>query len=572
MAGFDLGSIISQATQLSGTQAQQSQGIADLNNQSADIANQAGQDIKDAGTLTAQAQLVQLQGQLATQKQRVQAANAFGTNVGDVSDIITQLGQGMRQDAIALTQAQAQVSEIEANSDILTNPLGWLRDLTQGDAARSQRDALASSFDTKQKLAQGLNAQTQSTVQTQNAITETLSQASITQTAKATELLANAEASKQAILGKQYGAQAIEALRTNGAQEFNRNIQVYSQIQDESRYQEGLALRQEQFKALQEQRAKGKLEDKEYTDATARVNSYRTAAGLAPVNETFVRRTLTQGGDLGDDIRRQELQGMKLGGGEMKVFGNTPADTVAVLVKDAPKLPDSWKPSVTVLQDASQAAQNEITKIGLTEQGQALKKDPVARAKILNEQVTKVAAGYQSNIQNDKGNPYQAPAISTVLSEPNGLKDSKFGQAVLQTMVSTGQDNPTPDMLIAMGVAAVDRGELTINDVRDGVTGFYQNAVGINNATGGFLQLGVPAQQGYRTSVGTFKREFFDSIGSSLEISGGGLNARFAADARQQDIAASKPLDLTKSTDVTLALTVMKSRNLAAEILKRTAK
>lgn len=573
MAGFDLGSIISQATQLSGTQAQQSQGIADLNNQSAEIANQAGQDIKDAGALQAQAQLVQLQGQLATQKQRVQAANAFGTNVGDVSDIITQLGQGMRQDAIALTQAQAQVSEIEANSDILTNPLGWLRDLTQGDAARSQRDALASAFDTKQKLAQGLNAQTQSTVQTQNAITETLSQASITQTAKATELLANAEASKQAILGKQYGAQAIEALRTNGAQEFNRNIQVYSQIQDESRYQEGLALRQEQFKALQEQRAKGKLEDKEYTDATARVNSYRTAAGLAPVNETFVRRTLTQGGDLGDDIRRQELQGMKLGGGEMKVFGNTPADTVAVLIKDAPKLPDSWKPSVTILQDASQAAQNEITKIGLTEQGQALKKDPVARAKILNEQVTKVAAGYQSNIQNDKGNPYQAPAISTVLDENlNGTSDSNFAISVLQVLAATDQQYPSPDLLIASGIAAVDRGELTINDVRDGITQFYQNAVGINNATGGFLQLGVPPQQGYRTAVGTFKRGFFDSIGSSLEISGGGLNARFAADTRQQDIAASKPLDLTKSTDVTLAITVMKSRNLAAEILKRTAK
>lgn len=561
MAGFDLGSIISEATKLSGTQAQQSQGIADLNNQSADLATQAGQDIRDAGGLQAQAQLVQLQGQLATQKQRVQAANAFGTNVGDVSDIITQLGQGMRQDAIALTQAQAQVTDIEANSDIINNPLGWLRDLTQGDAARAKRDALASDFDTKQKLSQGLNAQTQATVQTQNAITETLSQASITQTAQATQLLANAEASKQQILGKQYGAQAIEALRTNGAQEFNRSVQVYSQIQDESRYQEGLALRQEQFKALQDQRAKGKLEDKEYTDATGRVNTYRAAAGLAPVNETFVRRTLTQSGDLGDDIRRQELQGLKLGGGEMKVFGNTPADTVAVLQKDTPKLPDSWKPSIEILQTASQSAQAEISKQLLGPQGESLKKDPAARAKILNQAVTQTAAAYQSNIQNDKGNPYQAPAISTVLSEPNGLKDSKFGQAVLQTMVSTGQDNPTPDMLIAMGVAAVDRGEISLNDVRDGVTSFYQNAVGINNATGGFLQMGVPAQQGYNTKI--------QNLATRTESLGDFLNPQVSPRDSQ---LALKPLDLTKSTDVTLALTLIKSKNLAQSILQRTPK
>lgn len=575
MAGFDLGSIISQAAQLSSTQTQQAQGIADLNTQSAALSQEASDKISTAGNLQSQAQLVQLQGELQTQKDRVQAANAFGTNVGDVSDIITQLGQGMRESAIKLTEAQAQVTEIEANSDIVNNPIGWLRDLVQGDGARAQRDALAQQFDTQQKLAAGLNAQTQSTVQTQNAISETLTQASITQTAEATALLAHAEASKQAIAGKQYGAQAIEALRQNGAQDFNRSIQVYSQITEDQRYKEGMALRQEQFAALQEQRKRGKLEDQEYVDATGRVNAYRTAAGMPAVNETFVRRTLTQGGDLGDDIRRQEASGMKLMGGEVKVFGNTPADTIAVLTKDQPNLPDSYKPSVTILQAASQVAADEISKKLLVPGNEDLKKNPAARAQILNESVNQVAKGYQANIQNDKGNPYQAPAISTVLSEKNnGLAESKFGKIVLATLVATEQNYPTPDMLMASGIAAVDRGELSLNDVRDGVTAFYQNSVGINNATGGYLQLGVPAQQGYFTKLDSLKRSIFPDIpAGAFENVGKNLFNPAASKATTAAAQrASKPLDMTKSTDVTLALTLMQSKKLADSILKRTPK
>lgn len=571
MAGFDLGSIISSATELSSTQAQQASQIADLNFQSQALSEQASANIQEAGTLQAQSQLVELQGQLDTQKKRVQAANAFGTNVGDVSDIITQLGQEMRSTAVELVNAQDKVADIEANSDLLTNPLGWLNDLVNGDAARAERDALAQKFDITQKTAQGLNQQTQATVQTQNAITETLTQASIKQAADATKLLADAEATKQAIQGKQFGAAGIETMRALGAQEFNRQLQVYGQITEESRYQEGRAMRQAQFEAMQEQRKRGKLEDQEYTDATARVNEYRGKAGLAPVNETFVRRTLTQPGDLGDDIRRQEQSGMRLMGGELGVFGATPAQSFATIQKDQPKIPDSYAPAASILGDGVRVAGEAIQKEALNPTSN-IKKDPAAQAKIVNESVNAVAKNYQANIQPNKGNPYEAPSVSVVMGEPNGLKDSKFGQAVLQTLVSTGQNNPNPDMLLAAGLSAVQAGQLSLPEVRDGIAAFYQNAVAINNSTKGFVQLGVPAQNGYKTSVQAFKRGFFDSLGGSLEITGGGLNAPALAAARQQGIAAAKPLDLTKSTDVTLALTVMKSKNLSESIMQKVPK
>jgi hypothetical protein len=126
-------------------------------------------------------------------------------------------------------------------------------------------------------------------------------------------------------------------------------------------------------------------------------------------------------------------------------------------------------------------------------------------------------------------------------------------------------------MVLAAGISAVEAGEITLSEARNGIAEFYQNAVGISNATKGFLQLGVPVQQGYRTRIEGFGRSFFDSLGGGL-VSVGGLNARFEAVSREQEKQAAKPLDLTKSTDVTLALTVMQSKKLANKIIERAPK
>ena len=84
MAGYDLASIISAATQVSGQQNQQAQAQSDLLTQNQDLAGQQAGLISEGGNLAAQAKLVEQQGQLQTQKNNVQAANSFGTNVGDV--------------------------------------------------------------------------------------------------------------------------------------------------------------------------------------------------------------------------------------------------------------------------------------------------------------------------------------------------------------------------------------------------------------------------------------------------------------------------------------------------------
>lgn len=573
MAGFDLGSIISAATQLTGAQTQQAQAQSDLLTQNQDLAGQQAELISGGGNLQAQAVLVKQQGELQTQKDNVQAANAFGTNVGDVSDIITQLGLTMRETAIQLVNKQKEVSDIEANSDLLMNPAGWLTDLLTGNQVRAERDALAQQFDTTQKVAQGLNAQTQATVQTQNAITETLSAASIQQTADASKMLADAKALESKIQGNAYGANAIQVMREVGAQEFNRQMQVYNQVTEDQRYKEGMALRQEQFKALQEQRLRGKADDQYYVEAAGQINLYNASAGLPEVTANQVRATLNQSGKIGDTMRDRQAAGFQIqeSGNTSKMYGDTPSATMSRIERDRPNFPDSFQPAATILKDSLDLATAEVQRLSMDPlKGADLKKNPKAQARIYDEIVAKSAKQAQSNIQSGKGNPYELVPISTVLQENPALASSKFGKVVLETLVATGQTSPTPDMIVAMAASSMEDNTLSFNEARDGVAQFFDQAVAIKNSTGGFLQLGVPLQEGYKTKLEGFNRGFFDSIGSGLVIGGGGLNSKAEAANRQAEIKAARPLDLTKSTDVTLALTVMRSKGLTKKILSKT--
>lgn len=572
MAGFDLGSIISSAVQVSGLQNQQAQTQSDLLTQNQDLAGKQAELTSEAGNLTAQATLIKQQGELQTQKDNVQAANAFGTNVGDVSDIITQLGQSMRETAIKLVNKQKEVSDIEANSDILSNPAGWLTDLLTGGQARAERDALAQQFDVTQKTAQGLNAQTQATVQTQNSITETLSAASIQQTAEATKKLADAKALESQIQGNAYGANAIQVMREVGAQEFNRQMQVYNQVTEDQRWKEGFALRQEQFKATQEARARGKADDQYYVEAADQINLYNKANGLPEVTSNQVRSTLNQSGKIGEIMRDRQASGFQIqqSGSTAKMFGDNPSDAVIRIERDRPNFPASYAPAQEVLKNSLELTRTRIQQELMDPiKGADLKKDPKAQARIYDETVKGYAKQAQSNIQSGKGNPYELVPIETITAENQALAQSNFGIKVLSTLVATGQPSPTPDLIVATAASALEKGEISFNEARDGIAQFFDQAVAIKNSTGGFLQLGVPLQEGYKTKLEGFNRGFFDSLGGGLTMMGG-LNAKQEAANRQSEIQAAKPLDLTKSTDVTLALTVMRTKGLTKRILSKT--
>jgi hypothetical protein len=118
-------------------------------------------------------------GELQAQNNARRAATAMGTNMDDVSQIVTQVGQQLRDSAVQLNKQTAVVADMESNNNLLSNPLGFMYDLLYGDEQRSKLDGLKSEFDTARKTLAGLNEATQQTAVTQSKLAQTKSAATI---------------------------------------------------------------------------------------------------------------------------------------------------------------------------------------------------------------------------------------------------------------------------------------------------------------------------------------------------------------------------------------------------------
>lgn len=582
MAGqISLADIIGQAAATNAQQTGYATQQAGLYGQAAGQQEVIAQNQEKAGELARSAKLTELQGELNTQNARVKAANALGTNVNDVSNIITDLGEQYRQDALNLLDAQNKVSDIESNNDLLTNPLGFLRDLFVGGDARAKRDALAQKVDTEAKTIQNLNSLTQTTVQTQNAITETLSQNSIAQLAELQRVQAQNAAAEARTNAAKYGAASIEALQQVGAANFSRNMQAYNAVQENERMNMARQEHKLRLKALNDA-------DAELQDTLDNINAYEKQFGRPLTTKMMLKKYYGSQGELGNYLRDADLGGFKLrqsGGSLAGVLGATPADSFFTAQTQNLNLPDSFAPSGEVLKQAystfetarSAAASNPM---GVDSATGLSKKDfekPETAKAAFNKIVGSIAAGYQTRIQSGKGNPYEAPPISSVLQSPTlgaqALARSKFGQTVLANLQATNIQKPSPEILMQTALASVNKGDITLSEARDGITNFYTEAVGLNNAVGGFAALNVPVMTTYNVRaddiVGTKTAKLATGpISMAAQSISTALNP-FAAGGyfSSTKLVPQINFDLTKPQDVTTALTILQSTKMREQIL-----
>lgn len=571
---MDLASLMQQAALLNQTSRSQSQQISDLQAGASNTAMETAENLKLAASNVGAAKLTELEGQLNTQNARVKVANAFGTNANAMSDIITGIAGSMRETAINLMAAQQEAARIEANSDLFGNPLGWLEDLVRGDEVRGQRDALLQSFEVQSKLAHQLNSATQTSVATQNAITETLSATSIKQIAQAEEAAAAAKAASWQIDAARLGANSIETLQQQGAVEFSRNMSMYNaQITAEN-----LAMaRQERAARLKEKQA---LEN-ELEEITANVNAHNKAVGMPEVPSSFVKRYWGSSGEVGENMRNADVVGMRIRktGSLEGIAGTTPVEAYAKFVAGPYQAPAAWKPSLDVLKEAERRftafldtpSQEPGANFGKTPRS-TLK--PEALQSAYNQQVQAVAAEKQTRIEHGTGNPFQVPPIESVLQsgtkEGQALAASKFRQSVLDALVSTGVPDPTPELLMATSLSAVEKGDITFAEAVAGGVQFFREGKGLKDATAGFTVMNivpdntynVPASFVTQTPMAEQRRQVATGLGGGV-----GLTTKlFSPEQRTLRENRVRTLNLLNTQDYTTALTILMSQRRAQQI------
>ena len=586
-AGFDLSSILQQAVALTNSQTQLAQQEASLLQAGAETSRGQASNVSKEAALAAQITSAEGQLKLQAQNQNRQVAQLAGTQLGGPSDVLGPLLQGMQLDAQKLISSQAKVSELESNNDLITNPLGFLKHLVQGDGARAERDAVAANLDAKQKTAQALNTATQQSVITQETIKETVTQSMIVDMAEMDILrgqIKAAEATKQAY---QFGAQAVGVMRQLGADDFNRATNMYQLMTEDARYKEGLELRKEQLAHSRLARRGAQDELKYYEEATSRINNFRAKSNLPPMQAHQVRMQLNQNSKLGESLREQEYRGYILEDmGDMgPVYGNTVSESINLLQSSGAQMPAQYEDMAgAVIGGALGKLEQRITAESIAAKNPALAKDKNFRDSVLNTLVKAEAAELTKDIQPGKGNPYEIPKLGTMLDAVPELAASAFGQKILSPLAVAGQQDVNPEQLLALAADAINRGEISFNEARDGYTKLFQNGVGLRNASGGFLALSVPTTVGYQSKIKAFQPGFvernsallnlpvaagasiIDSANQALAgftgLPAGGSVSPFPRTGREM-----QALDHTKPEDVTLALTVMTTKKKASAIL-----
>ena len=586
MAGeLSLADIIAQSSQLASSQAGQAQQISNYYSQAQAAQRQQADDIQKAGELKSQAELTKLQGELATQKAALKVANSLGTNVQAESEILTKLNAKYRQNALQYLQAEDAVSELEANNNLLTNPTGFMKDLLIGDDLRGKRDALKERTEAGGQIIQQLNQLTQQGVVTQNAISQTLNDASNAQNAQAIKLQANANAAQARAQSALSGATGIEALQRVGAANFNRLMQMYNAQQQAEMFAFQKAQRDQQLKELGDKAA---ME----AELVENVNTWETAMGLPKTSPTMIKRYYGTKTEEGQRIQLADLGGFKIKntGSAAGALGSTPWQSYSNTIKYGVDVPDSYAPSKKILDDTYAEFQELQSQLGQKNKyGQEVPvtftdyagnkvvlsaadfKTPEAMEATFNRLAKNKALSYQSSIKEGENNPYKIVPLPNILEsgspEAEAVKNSRFGRIVVPNLVAAGKTQPTVEELMEFSLAALEAEDpaerLTFNEIAAGGNALIKAGVAVNNLVGGYTTFDLPTANSYFVPV-----DFLVKTPLSTKNTWGGV-AGFQIPELSKDQATAKSmknLNVYDFNNYVLALNIKRAQNHAQKI------
>ena len=449
-------------------------------------------------------------GEFQAQENARAAATALGTNMDVEGQVISQIGQTMRQSAVDMIQAQKEVAKLESNNSMFSNPIGFLQDLFFGDEIRGKAEATTKVFTSAAAALQGLNAATQQTAVTQNAISKVRTDASLL----AEQKMAAAEAAKAAATTRERLAgidlDRINTISTLDARQTQLAIQAYS-----IKSQADEASRAESRRKAQEAEAKKDIE--------SMISSYNTAAqalGKRPVNSVdefkelmSVERMLPQ--------NRRSMAFMLEKGYELQqtgkmTYGANPIEAMQTV--EITKVPVN-EPQKLLIQkiNRARAGANNVdkvfqdmvaqlgkteaqldtaTKITLREQAAKMATNAKERPQLEMNAISGALQNWMSQVSvGDTSNPYAPPPINSVAGAPY-LENNRFlAQYVAPTVATaTAPVEFNPDNLLKYATDAINSG-ISTTEVAEGWAWLGRQAVLTNNSVYDYSKFGMPEQR-----------------------------------------------------------------------------
>ena len=447
-----------------------------------------------------------MSGELKAQENKRAFATSVGSNMDVSSEIMSSLGLQLRQASIEAIKAKDIVAQ-KQSVGLFDNPLEYLinqitigDDINRAEAVQGKADQIA------QSLAQ-INASTQSTAQTQNAIAQTTSAAAV----QAGVASVRQKAAEQAAIIEQqnllYNVQGIEKVQALNQQQLSNMFAAKTAINSEKSLENAqatLAITRENHKiALEERRERieaKKASVQEVEEIGNTINSGRAILGLAPIPAGKAIQLMKIGGELGNSIKDQYAKGAIAESTGIKVISDNPGKAALTIAQSQAPLAPAMKPVKDLLMQSLSAVANGTVKgaNGLPVDTKNLQ----AVTSATNDAVRLQAKNMAGNIKvGDANNIYAPPTYQSLIEAAPAVKDTALFQQVLAPLVTTGLTDINPTQVLTLTSQAVAKGQLPFNTAVQDIKTLFSGVAMVNNVTKDYVRVGLPAQNSYNTSV-----------------------------------------------------------------------
>lgn len=471
----------------------------------------------DNSTVTAAAQAAALR----TQAARVQAANAFHTNLGDVGEQISLYAAAA--DAAQATKDQA-LAEI-ARKDSVTlfdNPIEYIMNQFTINGDISKHNAANAQLESANARIQTMNANTQTSIMTQNAITEPITAASAEAATRNAAATATIEANKATQEGLSYNVAGIQAALNTKKEALGLQFQLQSAQQTERQIGislQHLDLAKKEFAQRQKEYAErdtDKHEQQAYGQSVVdTINRGRVAilgAGseLDDMNGKMVLAALKGKNPLSAQMQKFLDAGELAKATGINMFGNTPAMAAATLSAiPAAKLNSAQGPIKDILSSSAAAVGSAIKAGDMPGQNAnpALRgingKDPASVAGAMNAVAQQTLNGFAREVKpGDSSNPFQIPSINVLAENSPTVAALPVYQKVFAPLAKQGVQISDPKMILATVGDAVAKGVITHKEALE-LSTIYHVGVKTNLAMRNLPGFGLVPALSYNATVET---------------------------------------------------------------------
>lgn len=498
--GFDLSGVLGALSSAQGGAAQAADQISDNRTQIRDLG------ITETNAVTQQAADQQvIQGQqdqaaIVAQRSNLTAASSMGTNMSDPTQIITQLGQDMRDNYQQARQQQQVVNKVNAGATIDNLP-GLIYDAFYGDEERAKLKGFEDNFNLASSTLRALNESTQTVAKTNDALKVTVTDA--TAAANQDKIMANAAMLKSQIQEKLIGVDSQMILQTQSmnAQQANMAVAGYGASMEAQRLQ--MAKDQQAFMNNE------RIESKESGDAI--VATYNRGLAVLYPNET-PRKLKDIQLERALNPQRFDLiasNGLNLtNGGTGFVYGTDPLTAVGNIqnTKLATALPPSQQliskklvsmaTGATAIQapELAQLMGNGTTDFQAREMLQDKKKLPEIQRMVLG---ARTSQQLQVINLNDDSSVYAPPPIQFLAGKTELSTNPFLAQYVAPSVQAGGNIKFDPNQLIALAKDGISKGTVKTSDVANGISWIAHQVMLTNDANNNYTGFGLQSMTGY---------------------------------------------------------------------------